>query len=98
MTERMEPTTDRTAEPWGARTPFPAGGTWPERVDTQLADGVAPEDVDAWVPSASLLHSHGDAMDIAVAGGRGSNPQTLRQMRWALTMVKELSPQVLTGV
>jgi anaerobic selenocysteine-containing dehydrogenase len=39
-------------------------------VDTQLADGVAPEDVDAWVPSASLLHSNGDAMDIAVAGGR----------------------------
>jgi hypothetical protein len=26
------------------------------------------------------------------------HPQTLRQMRWALTMVKELSPQVLTGV
>jgi anaerobic selenocysteine-containing dehydrogenase len=66
----MEPTTDRIAEPWGARTPFAAGGDWPERVDIQLAEGVAPGDVDRWVPTASLLHSNGDAMDIAVAGGR----------------------------
>ncbi|CAG7645976.1 hypothetical protein SBRY_40294 [Actinacidiphila bryophytorum] len=66
----MKPATDRIAEPRGARTPFPAGGRRPERVDTQPADGVEPEDVEAWVRSASLLHSNGDAMDIAVAGGR----------------------------
>lgn len=66
----MESGTDRIAQPWGARAPFPAGGRWPERVDTQLADGMRPEQVEAWVRSASLLHSNGDAMDIAVAGGR----------------------------
>ncbi|MEU6852369.1 nitrate reductase [Actinacidiphila alni] len=66
----MEPTTDRIAEPWGARTPYPAGGDWPERVDMYLRDGVTPEQVDTWVRTASLLHSNGDAMDIAVAGGR----------------------------
>jgi anaerobic selenocysteine-containing dehydrogenase len=35
-----------------------------------LAEGVTPEDVDNWVPSASLLHSNGDAMDIAVRDGQ----------------------------
>ncbi|WP_084780250.1 molybdopterin oxidoreductase family protein [Planobispora rosea] len=43
---------------------------WPVRVDTFLAEGVTEDDVDAWVPSASILHSNGDAMDIAVSGGR----------------------------
>ncbi|MFI0900407.1 molybdopterin oxidoreductase family protein [Streptomyces sp. NPDC020983] len=66
----MRPTADRIADPWGTRTPVPQGGEWPERVDVQLADGLAPADVDKWVRSASLLHSNGDAMDIAVAGGR----------------------------
>lgn len=32
--------------------------------------GVRPTDVERWVPSASLLHSNGDAMDIAVIGDR----------------------------
>jgi hypothetical protein len=36
----------------------------------QLADGIAPADVERWVPAASLLHSNGDAMDIAVRGGQ----------------------------
>lgn len=64
------PRTDRIAEPWGARTPYPAGGRWPERVDMRLADDVTPDDVASWVPSASLLHSNGDALDIAVKDGR----------------------------
>ena len=39
-------------------------------MDTYLADGVTPEQVDSWVQTASVLHSNGDAMDIAVKGGR----------------------------
>jgi anaerobic selenocysteine-containing dehydrogenase len=61
---------DRIAEPWGTRTPYGPGETWPARVDTHLAEGVTVEDVDRWVPSATLLHSNGDAMDIAVKDGR----------------------------
>src|SRR4051812_3456491 len=61
---------DRIGQPWGSRTPYAAGGRWPPRVDTYLADGVQPDDVDRWVQSASLLHSNGDAMDIAVKDGR----------------------------
>ena len=61
---------DRIAEPWGTRTPYGPGEEWPVRVDTHLADGVTAEDVDRWVPSATLLHSNGDAMDIAVKDGR----------------------------
>src|SRR5690625_24811 len=57
---------DRIAQPWGSRTPYGPGETWPVRVDTYLADGVGEEDVERWVPSASILHSDGDAMDIAV--------------------------------
>src|SRR5919112_4348479 len=61
---------DRIADPWGERTPFAAGGTWPVRVDACLEPGVAAEDVDAWVPTASTLHSNGDGIDIAVKDGR----------------------------
>ena len=61
---------DRISEPWGARMPYGAGASWPERVDVHLDDGVSEGDVEAWVPSASVLSSNGDAMDIAVAGGR----------------------------
>jgi anaerobic selenocysteine-containing dehydrogenase len=61
---------DRIAEPWGDRTPYGPGEQWPVRVDTHLADGLEPEDVDRWVQSASILHSNGDAMDIAVKDGR----------------------------
>jgi ferredoxin-nitrate reductase len=61
---------DRIADPWGARTPFARAEDWPARVDSQLAEGVAEEDVERWVQSASLLHSNGDAMDIAVKDGR----------------------------
>jgi ferredoxin-nitrate reductase len=40
------------------------------RVDTQLAPGVSEADVERWVQSASVLHSNGDALDIAVKDGR----------------------------
>ncbi|MDQ3989595.1 MAG: molybdopterin-dependent oxidoreductase [Actinomycetota bacterium] len=63
-------TRDRIAEPWGVRTPYGPGATWPTRVDTHLADGVSPEQVERWVQSASILHSNGDALDIAVADDR----------------------------
>ena len=62
--------TDRIAYPWGARTPFPRDGEWPARVDWYLEDGVSEEEVDRWVRSASLLHSNGDTLDIAVKEGR----------------------------
>lgn len=61
---------DRIAEPWGARTPYAKGEQWPERVDMFLADGLEPESVDRWVQSASILHSNGDGLDIAVKDGR----------------------------
>jgi len=61
---------DRIENPWGERTPYGPGERWPTRVDTHLADGLAESGVDRWVRSASILHSNGDAMDIAVKDGR----------------------------
>jgi anaerobic selenocysteine-containing dehydrogenase len=61
---------DRIADPWGPRTPYGPGTQWPARVDTFLADGLTEADIDGWYQSASILHSNGDAMDIAVRGGR----------------------------
>jgi anaerobic selenocysteine-containing dehydrogenase len=61
---------DRIADLWGPRTPYGPGDQWPIRVDQQLAAGVSEADVQRWVPTASLLHSNGDAMDIAVTDGR----------------------------
>ncbi|MEU0157713.1 nitrate reductase [Streptomyces sp. NPDC006261] len=66
----MDTSVDRITQPWGSRTPYARGGTWPSRVDTHLAQGVEPEAVDRWVQAASILHSDGDAMDIAVKDGR----------------------------
>jgi anaerobic selenocysteine-containing dehydrogenase len=60
----------RIQEPWGARTPYRPGQDWPARVDEQYAEGVTAEQVQRWVPTASLLHSNGDAMDIAVLDGQ----------------------------
>lgn len=60
---------DRIADPWGTRTPYARGEDWPVRVDTRLDDGVTPDQVDEWVPTASILHSNGDALDIAVKDG-----------------------------
>ncbi|MFP3712143.1 molybdopterin oxidoreductase family protein [Puerhibacterium sp. TATVAM-FAB25] len=64
------PRIDRIAEPWGTRTPYGRGEAWPARVDMHLEQGVQPDDVDRWVQSASIHHSNGDAMDIAVKDGR----------------------------
>ena len=61
---------DRIAEPWGSRTPFGPGQQWPVRVDSYLADGLSAGEVDEWVQSATILHSNGDGLDIAVKDGR----------------------------
>jgi anaerobic selenocysteine-containing dehydrogenase len=61
---------DRIAEPWGTRTPYGPGDTWPTRVDSYLADGLTEDDVDRWVQSATILHSNGDGLDIAVKDDR----------------------------
>jgi hypothetical protein len=62
--------TDRIKEPWGQRTPFGPGKEWPVRVDQFLQEGVSEDDVDRWMQTASILHSNGDALDIAVKDGR----------------------------
>ncbi|MFI5614106.1 molybdopterin oxidoreductase family protein [Amycolatopsis sp. NPDC051903] len=64
------PQRDGIGEPWGTRTQYGRGEPWPVRVDSHLADGVRPEDVERWVRSAAVLHSNGDGLDLAVAGGR----------------------------
>ena len=61
---------DRIADPWGPRTPYGPGERWPVRVDSFLSDGHTEADVQRWVPTASILHSNGDAMDIAVIDDR----------------------------
>ncbi len=66
----MQPEVDRIAQPWGERTPYDRGGTWSVRVDTYLEPGVTADAVERWVPTASILHSNGDALDVAVAGDR----------------------------
>jgi hypothetical protein len=66
----MRPEVDRIAHPWGDRTPYGRGEAWPVRVDSYLEPGVTADAVERWVPAASLLHSNGDAMDVAVAHGR----------------------------
>jgi anaerobic selenocysteine-containing dehydrogenase len=66
----MQPEVDRIAQPWGERTPYGRGGVWPVRIDSYLEHDVTADSVRRWVPTASLLHSNGDAMDVAVANGR----------------------------
>ncbi|WP_145812013.1 molybdopterin oxidoreductase family protein [Kribbella amoyensis] len=63
-------TIDRIAEPWGTRTPYGPGESWPIRVDVRLEDGLGEAEVDRWVQSATVLHSNGDGLDIAVKDGR----------------------------
>ena len=62
--------TDRVANPWGERMPFGRDQEWPVRVDQFLEEGVSEEDVNSWVQTASIMHSNGDALDIAVKDGR----------------------------
>jgi anaerobic selenocysteine-containing dehydrogenase len=66
----MESSDDRIDRPWGDRMPYGRDEPWPTRVDLCLADGVRPDMVQRWVQTASLLHSDGDAMDIAVIDDR----------------------------
>ncbi|MBN1096679.1 molybdopterin-dependent oxidoreductase [Blastococcus sp. TML/C7B] len=61
---------DRIAEPWGTRTPYGPGETWPTRVDSYLAEGLTEDDVERWVQSATIMHSNGDGLDIAVKDAR----------------------------
>ena len=61
---------DRIAHPWGARTPFGTGTTWPDRTDVQLETGIDSDDVDRWVTSACVLCSNGCGLDIAVKDDR----------------------------
>ncbi|TDU88836.1 putative molibdopterin-dependent oxidoreductase YjgC [Kribbella voronezhensis] len=60
---------DRIAEIWGSRTPYPAGGDWPARVDEFVEDGVGADGID-WVQSACVLCSNGCGIDIGVHDGR----------------------------
>ncbi|MFC9980996.1 molybdopterin oxidoreductase family protein [Gordonia sp. NPDC127522] len=61
---------DRIDDLWGGRTPYAPGERWPVRVDQHLGDGISPDEVQRWVRSASVLHSNGDALDIAVVDDR----------------------------
>src|SRR3954468_13305139 len=63
-------TVDRIAEPWGSRTPYGPGENWPVRVDLRLDEGLTEADVDRWVQAATILHSNGDGLDIAVKDER----------------------------
>src|ERR671921_2380464 len=58
--------TDRIANLWGKRTPFGGGEEWPVRVDQVLEEDVSEDEVDRWIQTASILHSNGDALDVAV--------------------------------
>lgn len=60
---------DRIDHPWGERTPYGRDGEWPVRQDQHLAEGVDPAEVE-WFLSASILHSNGDELDIAVRDGQ----------------------------
>ena len=64
--------TNRIANLWGERTPFGPGEEWPVRVDQILEEGVSKDDVDRWIQTASILHSNGDALDIAIRRGASS--------------------------
>ena len=44
---------DRIADPWGTRTPYGAGETWPARVDMHLEDGADPDRWTGWRPPRS---------------------------------------------
>ncbi|MCY1139098.1 molybdopterin oxidoreductase family protein [Actinoplanes sp. Pm04-4] len=52
-------------DPWGERTPYAPGSSWPVRVDSHRV-----EEPDRWVQSASVLHSNGDGIDIGVRDGK----------------------------
>jgi anaerobic selenocysteine-containing dehydrogenase len=72
---------DRIADPWGERTPYGRGETWPDRVDCFLGDELRSEEVDQWVQTASILHSNGDGLDIAVKDGHIAGVRGRREDR-----------------
>jgi anaerobic selenocysteine-containing dehydrogenase len=59
----------RIRDPWGERTPYGPGEAWPVRVDEHLEPGVGHEEVE-WCPTAAVLHSNGDGLELAVRDGR----------------------------
>lgn len=59
----MEQSRNSIVDIWGPRTPYV--GTWPERIDMQLA-----EQPDTWVQSACVLCSNGCGLEIGVKEGR----------------------------
>jgi hypothetical protein len=61
---------DRIAEPRGTRTPYAPGEDWSVRVDQFLEEGVSEDKVDCWAQTASLHHSDGDGLDLAIKDGR----------------------------
>src|SRR5215213_10182577 len=82
------------ANPWGARTPFGRDREWPVRVDQFLEAGISEEDVDRWVQTASILHSNGDALDIAVKGGRivGVRGRSANSVNRSKALLEEKGP------
>ncbi|MBX6382778.1 MAG: molybdopterin-dependent oxidoreductase [Microbispora sp.] len=46
------------------------GSPWPVRVDMVLEDGLAEHEVERWVRAVSAAGAGGDALDLAVRGGR----------------------------
>ncbi|MEU8176219.1 molybdopterin-dependent oxidoreductase [Microbispora hainanensis] len=46
------------------------GSPWPVRVDMLTEDGAAEPSAERWVPAVSAAGSNGDALDLAVRGGR----------------------------
>ena len=58
-------TAERTKNVWGERTPFPASGRWPVRVDEFVL-----EQPERWIASACVLCSNGCGIDIGVRDGR----------------------------
>jgi len=64
QTTQWAATSDRIADPWGKRTPYERGGSWPARVDEHVT-----RPVERWVGSACVLCSHGCGLEIGVADG-----------------------------
>src|SRR2546423_1781435 len=69
MVTTVSSTPARIRDPWGARTPYAAGEPWPVRVDVHLEAGWSEADVE-WFPTAAVLHSNGDGLELAAADGR----------------------------
>ena len=64
------------------------------RVDQYLEEGVSEDEVDRWVRSASLLHSNGDALNIAAKNGRivGVRGRAVDQVNKGRLDPKDLCP------